>query len=65
MVRSKCHNVTFVDINFRHTQFENLTFSVEDSSTALLGLVKIFVGLVRNFVALVDLNFTSPGASKM
>ena len=58
------------DINSRHTQLENLAFSA-NSSTVLFGLVtcwgfiKIFVGLVRNFVGLVDLNFTSHGASEM
>jgi len=43
-------------INFRHTQFENLAFSV-DSSAVSHGPV-IFIGLV-------DLNITSHGASEM
>ena len=65
-----CVGSIYVDKNSRHTQLENLAFSV-DSSAVLLGLVifwrlvKIFVGLVRNLVGLVDLNFTSPGASEM
>jgi len=50
----------YVDSDCRHTQPENLPFSV-DSSVVLLGLV-IFSGLVRHFVGLVDLNFISHGA---
>lgn len=48
----------------------NLAFSA-DSSAIFLGLavdrelVKIFVGLLRNVVGLMELNFTSHGANEM
>jgi len=47
-----------------------MAFSVHSSAVLLGlvivgGLVKIFIGLVRKFVGLVDLNFSSPGDSEM